>query len=327
MTFASEEIESIRPPLAHPIVCVVGPTASGKSSLAQHIALALAGEVVSADSMQIYRGMDIGTGKVLPNERLVAHHGLDIVEPGEAFSAALFQAYARDCFTAIDARGSRSILCGGTGFYVRAAIDDYRFPRGEQIDNPIREECLRIAQEHGAQELWNRLKARDAASADIIPANDVKRVSRAFELLADGTTYAAQKEKLAHIEPFYESVWIGLNVSPELLRERIDKRVDSMMENGLVDEVKGLLSRGLRTALTANQAIGYKEIVAALDGAITLDEAVTQIKVATHQYAKRQRTWFRKEKRVRWIDAERGVDDRLVAEALDIIEGEARGTR
>ncbi len=306
--------------LSKPVICVVGPTASGKSSLAQRIALALGGEVVSADSMQIYRGMDIGTGKVTPRNRLVPHYGLDIAEPGEPFSAALFQEYARACFNDVDQRNARVILCGGTGFYVRAAIDDYRFPKGEQENNPVREKYLAIANESGAHALWELLRERDSESADIIPENDVKRVVRAFELLEEGTTYAQQKEKLAHIAPLYDSVWIGLNVNPALLRKRIDERVDNMVEDGLVEEVQKLLGRGLKQALTANQAIGYKEIVSALEGTITLEEAIEQIKTATHRYAKRQRTWFRKDKRVVWLNADDADEDRLLRESLAIIE-------
>ena len=171
---------------ADPVVCIVGPTASGKSALAQAVALALDGEVVSADSMQIYRGMDIGTGKLAPEERLVPHHGLDLADPGEPYSAALFQEYARACFRDIAARGKRAVLCGGTGLYVRAAIDAYEFPKGEQTGNPVREHYNRLANEQGSDVLWELLRERDPASAAIVPAADVKRVVRAFELLEEG---------------------------------------------------------------------------------------------------------------------------------------------
>ena len=180
-------------PLKAPAVCVVGSTASGKTDLAQALALELGGEVISADSMQIYRGMDIGTGKLPASERLVPHHGFDLVDPGEPFSAALFQNYARDRFRAIDARGNRCVLAGGTGFYVRAAVDDYDFPAGEQVGNPVRERYQALACEQGAEALWKLLAARDEASASVIPPADVKRVVRAFELLEEGTTYAEQR--------------------------------------------------------------------------------------------------------------------------------------
>lgn len=303
-----------------PVICVVGPTASGKSSLAQAIAAHIGGEVVSADSMQIYRGMDIGTGKVPLAEREVAHHGLDLVDPGEPFSAALFQEYARACFEDIDARGKRSVLCGGTGFYVRAAIDDYEFPKGEQVDNPIRERYLAVAEQEGAHALWLMLEEVDPESAGIIPENDVKRVVRAFELLDEGESYAEQKRKLATIPQLLPACFIGLSVDPDVLRARIDERVDEMVRSGLVEEVESLIAAGFREGVTAPQAIGYKEIVKALDGEATLSEAVNEIKVATHRYAKRQRTWFRKDKRIRWIDADSRRQEELLADALAIIE-------
>lgn len=302
-----------------PVVCVVGPTASGKTDLAQKLALALDGEVVSADSMQIYRGMDIGTGKLPASERLVPHHGFDLVDPGEPFSAALFQEYARACFRDIDARGRRVVLCGGTGFYVRAAVDGYDFPKGEQVGNPVRERYMRLAEEEGVEALWQLLEERDPASAHIIPPADVKRVVRAFELLEDGASYAKQRAKLATIPQVVPAVFVGLTVDPDVLRARIDTRVDAMVEAGLVEEVRGLLAKGFREGVTAPQAIGYKEIVEALDGAVSFDEAIVRIKVATHRYAKRQRTWFRKDTRIRWIDANSGDTDALTEAALEIL--------
>ncbi len=306
-------------PLSKPIVCVVGPTASGKSALAQLVARELDGEVVGADSMQIYRGMDIGTGKVPPAERIVAHHCLDLIDPGEPFSAALYQAQARACFAALDARGKRAVLCGGTGFYVRAAIDAYDFPEGEQVGNEVRDRYNALAREEGAHALWLKLHEADPASAAIIPENDVKRVVRAFELLEAGESYAAQKDKLARIPQLYPAVFIGLEVDPEVLRNRIDDRVDAMVSDGLVDEVSGLLDRGFRSGITAPQAIGYKEIVAALDGDMSLDEAIELVKVATHRYAKRQRTWFRKDKRIHWLVADALDYDALLQDSLSII--------
>lgn len=302
-----------------PVIVIVGPTASGKTDLAQLIALSVDGEVVSADSMQVYRGMDIGTAKLPVKERLVAHHGFDLVDPGEPYSAALFQTYARRCFEDISSRGKRALLCGGTGFYVRAAIDDYVFPEGEQVGNPIRDRYNEIAQIEGAESLWRLLNERDPRSAKIIPPRDVKRVVRAFELLESGTSYASQKEKLASIPQLVPAVFIGLHVDPDLLRRRIDARVDSMFEMGLVEEVEGLLNAGFREGITAPQAIGYKEVVSALDGDITMDEARQKIKIATHRYAKRQRTWFRKEARIHWIDANEFDGNALADRALRIV--------
>ena len=302
-----------------PVVCVVGPTASGKSALAQLIALELDGEIVSADSMQIYRGMDIGTGKVPESQRVVKHYGLDLADPGEPWSAALFQEYARQCFDEIEAKGKWPILCGGTGFYVRAAIDDYDFPKGEQVDNELRDTLNAVAEHEGAHVLWERLREIDPESAAIIPENDVKRVVRAFELLDEGLSYAEQKEKLAQIGQYKPAIFIGLAVDPDTLRQRIRDRVDEMVAEGLVEEVESLLARGFREGVTAPQAIGYKEIVQALDEGHNLEEAFEEIKVATCRYAKRQRTWFRKDKRVHWIDATALDSDSMLKESLEII--------
>ena len=305
--------------LAAPVICVVGPTASGKSELAQRLAESLNGEVVSADSMQVYRGMDIGTGKVLPADRRVVHHGIDLIDPGEPYSAALFQSFARASFSEIESRGKRAVLCGGTGFYVRAAIDDYEFPAGEQVGNAVRDHYTAIARERGPHALWTLLAQRDSRSAAIIPEKDVKRVVRAFELLEEGTSYARQKEQLASIEQIVPALMIGLKVDPSILRARIDRRVDDMFDRDLVGEVISLLEHGFRGAVTAPQAIGYKEIVSALDGDMSMDDAREAIKVATKRYAKRQRTWFRKDRRIEWIDADTLDFDRLTEEALELI--------
>ena len=307
-----------------PVICIVGPTASGKSALAQLIALEVDGEIVSADSMQIYRGMDIGTGKVPESQRVVKHYGLDLVDPGEPWSAALFQEYARRCFDEIEARGKWPILCGGTGFYVRAAVDDYDFPKGEQVGNELRDSLNAYAQNEGAHVLWERLRKADPESAAIIPENDVKRVVRAFELLEEGLSYADQKEKLAHIGQYKPSVFIGLAVDPDTLRQRIRNRVDEMVAQGLVEEVQTLLAGGFRQGITAPQAIGYKEIVQALDEGRGLDGALEEIKVATCRYARRQRTWFRREKRVHWIDATRLDMGTMLSESLEIINRASR---
>ena len=306
--------------LRWPVVCIVGPTASGKTDVAQLVAKAIDGEVVSADSMQVYTGMDIGTGKLPVEQRIVAHHGFALVDPGEPFSAALFQDYARSCFRDIDTRGKRSVLAGGTGFYVRAAIDAYEFPEGEQVGNPVRDRWNAFAQQQGNEALWNELRAVDEKSAAVIPPADVKRAVRAFELLAEGKSYADQKEKLAHIQQLVPAVFFGLAVNPDILRNRIRARVDRMVDAGLVDEVRGLLQFGFRDGVTAPSAIGYKEVVSALDGDISLDEAIESIKVATCRYAKRQRTWFRKDSRIQWLCADSGDTESLAAEVLAALD-------
>lgn len=289
--------------LSRDVICIVGPTASGKTALANELAYRLDGEVVSADSMQIYRGMNIGTGKPEATKLKVSHYGFDLIDPGEPYSAALFQDYARSCFQKIDSSNKMPFLCGGTGFYIRAAIDGYNFPAGEQVENEVRDRYNAYAQKQGALALWELLRTRDAASAALIAANDTKRVVRAFELLEEGTSYAEQHQNLATIPQVVPARLIGLAVDADILNARIDARVDEMIERGLLAEVECLLNKGFRDGLCAPQAIGYKELVDVVEGTTSLDEAIAQIKQATHRYGKRQRTWFRKDKRIKWIDA------------------------
>ena len=306
--------------LSQPVIVIVGPTASGKTDVAQEIARRVNGEVVSADSMQIYEGMDIGTGKLPAAERVVPHWGFDIRKPGEAYSASLFQEYARTCFADIDARGKRCVLAGGTGFYVRAAIDDYDFASGEQVGNPVREKWAAFLAEHGSQALWDALNERDAESAAIIHPNNSKRVVRALEMLElDGVSYASQHEGLATLGQVVPALLFGLSVDPELLKKRINARVDSMFEAGLVDEVRALCDQGFTEALTAREAIGYKEVIAALEGRCSMEEASEAIKLATRRYAKRQRSWWHHDDRVRWVAADDGDVARMADEIQQLL--------
>ena len=306
-----------------PVVCVVGPTASGKSDLAQSIALSLNGEVVSADSMQIYKGMDIGTGKVPPDQRLVKHFGLDLVDPGSPYSASLFQEYARACFEDIGQRGKVAVLCGGTGFYVRAAIDDYQFPAGDQVDNPVRHRYTEMAEQAGGQAVWHELNRLDPRSAAVVHPHNVKRVIRALELLSEGKHYADQVEALSTLPQKVPAVFLGLQMPREELYARINARVDAMFEAGLIDEVIRLLDSGFRQGVTAPAAIGYKEVVEALDGHCSMEDAIESIKQSTRRYAKRQISWFGKDQRIMWLDASEPNREHLVGDALDSLQ--ARG--
>lgn len=291
------------PTLSQPIICVVGPTASGKSALAQGIAKRIGGAVISADSMQVYRGMDIGTGKLSPDERVVPHYGLDLVDPGTSYSVALFQDYARRTAARLDAESMRVILCGGTGLYVRSVIDGYDYPKGDQDHNPVRERYTALLETIGSQALWERLRTVDPASAALIHPHNTRRVIRAFELLEQGESYARQNTRLKSIPAVLPAVQIGLAVDRAALNARIDARVEQMFAAGLVDEVRALLAAGFRDALTAPQAIGYREVVAVLEGLGSLSEAIEHVKIATHRYAKRQRSWFGRDARIHWIDA------------------------
>ncbi len=287
-----------------PVLVIVGPTASGKSEVAQRVAQLLDGEVVSADSMQIYRGMDIGTAKVLPAERKVPHHLIDILDPGEPFSAQQFQVLARRIFTEIEHRDKVAILCGGTGLYVQAALEAMEFPSGEQIANPVRQYYEGLAQEQGIQAVWDKLYELDPASARVIHPNNVRRVIRALEMHDQGISYADQVKNIRRLREVVPSCRFGLVRDPDVLAQRINRRVDTMIDCGLIDEVTTLLHAGFRNALTAPQAIGYKEIVAALSHKITLEQAIEDIKTATRRYAKRQRSWFRRDERLQWINGE-----------------------
>ncbi len=308
--------------LAHPLVAIVGPTASGKSALSDRLASCsdIPSIILSTDSMQIYRSMDIGTGKVAPKDRSVPYYGIDIVDPSQSYSAALFQRYGRSVIEHASARGKRCILCGGTGFYLRSVIDDYHYDASDTVDDGcVRKACEDYVVRNGSDGLWKKLEMRDSASAALIHPHDTKRIIRAFELLNSGSSYAQKRKELAHITPYYQSICIGLHVDPDVLNKRIDARVDQMIEEGFVDEVKHLLDLGYGNTATARQAIGYREIADVLHGRMTLDQACNAIKVATHRYAKRQRTWFRKDMRIHWLNADSASIDQLVDSAQSII--------
>ncbi|PWL79414.1 MAG: tRNA (adenosine(37)-N6)-dimethylallyltransferase MiaA [Coriobacteriia bacterium] len=305
------------------VVCVQGATASGKSELAERVAAILGGEIISADSMQIYRGMDIGTAKVPASERAVAYHCIDILDPGEPYSAALFQHDARAAIEDIRLRGRLPIICGGTGFYVRAALDDMDFAPGD-TENPVRLKYMHMLEELGSDVLHELLGQRDPESAALIHPHNVRRVIRAFEMLEEGESYAERKRAFATLPARISSIKLALDVERQMLYERIDKRVDVMIESGLVDEVRHLLDEGFRDGLTAPQAIGYKEIVAYLEGDITFDEAIAQVKQATRRYAKRQLSWLRRDSEIIWLHADEGITDTLVQRTIDEIERAAQ---
>lgn len=294
---------------------IVGPTASGKSSLAQAVAGELDAEIISADSMQIYKGMNIGTAKTTVAEQRVPHHLIDILNPGEAYSAQQFQDQARACIQAIDTRHHTPLICGGTGFYIQAALEDMRFPKGNQTDNPVREYWSAYLANNSAHALWEELNARDAASAAVIHPNNTKRVIRALEMHAEGISYAKQSANIKSLNTVVPSLKFGITHERAVLYQRINERVDQMIEAGLIDEVTSLLRGGFRNALTAQQAIGYKEIVRYLDGEITQKQAIDDIKQATRRYAKRQLSWFKRDDSIIWFDA-RHLDEEAMVDAI-----------
>lgn len=305
------------------VIAVVGPTASGKSDLAIELARHFDGEVVSADSMQVYRGMDIGTAKVPASRRVVKHYGIDLVDPGEPYSAALYQGYARAAFDEIAAKGRTPVLCGGTGFYVRAALDDYRFAGGEQVGNEVRDSYLALLEVAGSEHVWGELLRLDPESAHRIHPNDAKRVVRALEMHAAGESYAERLDRLHAIGESVPAAFVGIDVDRDVLRARIDQRVDRMREEGLVAEVEGLIGKGFKDGVTAKHAIGYKEVALALEGAIGMDEAFERIKASTRRYAKRQRTWFRADGRIAWIDGNAHDLGLMLEQACETMEENA----
>ncbi len=290
------------PEAPRPVLAVVGPTGVGKTALAEELAVRLNGEVISADSMQVYRGLDIGTAKPPPADRRVPYHCLDLVDPGEPYSAALYQLAARDAIRSCHERDVLPVVCGGTGLYVRAALDAMEFPPGEQTGNPARTRYEALARDNGPEALHAILDKRDSASAALIHPHNVRRVVRALEMLDDGLSYAVQSQGFSKRESVYATRFLGLTMNREDLYRRIGDRVDDMIHAGLLDEVASLLDRGFREALTAAQAIGYKEIVAVIEGDVGLEEAIEQVKRASTRYAKRQLTWFRADPRIIWID-------------------------
>lgn len=300
------------------IVAIVGPTAVGKSAVADRVARALDTDVLSVDAMQVYRGMDIGTAKTPVNERLVPLRLVDLVDPAVNYSAALFQRDARCEIERLRALGNPVVLCGGTGLYLRAALDEMDFPAGE-TKSEARVRYERLANEAGSHALHELLRLRDPRSADVIHEHNVRRVIRALEMLDEGTSYADQKAAFSALRPRYEAVYFGLTMERERLYQRIDDRVDAMIAAGLIDEVERLMDAGAASALTARQAIGYKELIAYLEGTIVLDEAVELIKMRSRRYAKRQLSWFRRDGRISWISMDELDEDAAATFILDAI--------
>lgn len=311
--------EDLRRAATSPVIAVVGPTASGKSAVADLVAEALGSEVVSADAMQVYRGMDIGTAKTPVSERRVPLLLVDVADPTEPYSAALYQRDSRRAIDRLRAEGRVPVLCGGTGLYVRAALDEMEFPRGE-VDGAARQRYQDLAGKLGPEGVHALLAERDPESAALIHPHNVRRVVRALEMLDEGVSYARQSAGFSESREHYPSLQFALTMDRARLYARIDARVDAMMRAGLLDEVRGLMDAGAADALTSRQAIGYKELIDALEGRCTIGEAVDLIKLRSRRYAKRQLSWFRRDPRITWLDMDVLDADgaaRLIVDALD----------
>lgn len=289
------------------IICIAGPTASGKTALAVELAKELEGEVVSCDSMQVYRRMDIGTAKPTVEERQgIVHHMIDVAEPEEDFSVSRYCALAAPIVEDIIARGKAAIIAGGTGLYMDALIrgnDFAPFPA-----TGVREALEAEAASQGIQVLFDRLAAVDPSAAARLHLSDKKRIIRALEVyLETGETITEHNRKTQLLPPKFSPLWLGLDFEDRsALYQRIDRRVGLMLEAGLIGEIQGLLSGGIPPKCTAMQAIGYKEFVAALNGECTIEEAADQVRQSSRRYAKRQLTWFRRNKSIHWLACGRG---------------------
>ncbi|HDR7915563.1 tRNA (adenosine(37)-N6)-dimethylallyltransferase MiaA [Bacillus pretiosus] len=299
------------------VAVIIGPTAVGKTKLSIDLAKALNGEIISGDSMQIYRTMDIGTAKVTKEEMDgIPHYMVDIKNPEESFSVAEFQERVRKHIREITERGKLPIIVGGTGLYIQSVLFDYQFT-DDAGDTIYREQMEKLALERGVEYVHKKLQEVDPESAERIHANNVRRVIRALEIFhTTGEKMSDQLEKQEN-ELLYDVSLIGLTMDREMLYDRINLRVDIMMDQGLLEEVEGLYNRGIRDCQSI-QAIGYKEIYGYFEDRVSLEEAVSQLKTNSRRYAKRQLTWFRNKMDVTWFDVTGGEK---TSEILRYIEG------
>ena len=300
------------------VLVVCGPTATGKTALSLTLAERLGGEIISADSMQVYRGMDIGTAKATQAERARApHHMLDVAEPSENYSVARYVEEASRCCDDILARGKLPIIAGGTGLYIDSLLAGRDFG-GEDDGGALRAALNAEYERLGGEAMRERLRAVDPERAAKLAPTDKRRIVRALEVFeATGLTISEHDERTRRLPPRYEAVRVALSFAERAaLYARIDRRVDAMVAAGLFEEVDGLLAGGLSPSCTAMQAIGYKEAALALRGEIGRAEAIEQIKQASRRYAKRQLTWFRREPTTRWILWEGEPDVEAAAETI-----------
>lgn len=296
--------------MKRPLIILTGPTAVGKTELSIKLAKAVNGEIISSDSMQVYKFMDIGSAKIKPEEMQgVKHHMIDILEPTQDYNVVCFQTKAKQCIKEIYARNHVPILVGGTGFYIQSVLYDIDFTANEE-NQAIRERLEAILKEKGAEHLHELLKKVDPKSAEAIHFHNSKRVIRALEFYhLTGQCISEHNEKEHTKESAYRSCYFVLNDNRELLYQRIDKRVDAMIQEGLVEEVRKLMTMGCKKESTAMQGLGYKEMIDYLEGRSSLEEAIYLIKRDTRHFAKRQLTWFRREKDVIWVDKDKFAYD------------------
>lgn len=286
-----------------PLVILTGPTAVGKTALSIKLASEIGGEIISADSMQVYRQMDIGSAKIKPEEMGgIPHHLIDILEPEEEFNVCLFEKLALEAMEQIYERGHIPVVVGGTGFYIQALLYQIDFTE-EETDTAFRDKLWQLGEEKGNHYLHELLRKVDPESAEEIHENNRKRVIRALEFYENsGKPISTHNKEQRQKTSAYNSCYFVLTDDRKKLYERIESRVDQMLSKGLVDEVRTLKERGCNASMVSMQGLGYKEILEYLDGRCSLLEAVEKIKKETRHFAKRQLTWFRREKNVIWLD-------------------------
>lgn len=289
-----------------PLIILTGPTAVGKTKASIGLSKAIGGEIISADSMQVYRHMDIGSAKITKEEMQgVPHHLIDVLEPDEEFHVVKFQQMAKKAMDEIYAKGKIPVVVGGTGFYIQALLYDIDFDE-QETDSAYREHLEEVAKEKGAQYLHDMLKEVDLKAAQEIHMNNVKRVIRALEFYKQtGEKISEHNEKERQKESPYNFVYIVLNDDREKLYQRIDQRVDEMIKKGLVKEVESLKAKGYTKNMVSMQGLGYKEILSYLEGELSLEDAVYILKRDTRHFAKRQLTWFKRERDVIWLEKQK----------------------
>lgn len=304
-----------------PLIILAGPTAVGKTKLSIALAKAINGEIISADSMQVYKKMDIGTAKIKQEEMQgVVHYLIDILEPSEDFNVVLFASYAKKAIEECLQKGKIPILVGGTGFYIQAVLYDIDFTENDE-DKSYRNNLEQIAKEKGAEYLHELLKEVDEKAAKEIHPNNIKRVIRALEFYEkSGQKISTHNEEQKQKESPYQYAYFVLNDDRKVLYDRINLRVDQMLAEGLVDEVKGLLEAGVSKTAVSMQGLGYKEIASFLTGEYTYEEAIYYLKRDTRHFAKRQLTWFKREPEVVWLNRWEREEEELLTKMLQIIK-------
>lgn len=295
------------------LIIITGPTGIGKTELSLELAKKYKGEIISCDSMQIYKKLNIGTAKIDLTETSIPHYMIDIVEPSDNFTVADFKNSAKKIITDINKRGGLPFLVGGTGLYINSLVYNLDFTETEP-DYEYREKLINLLEKEGSEFLYKKLKKNDKSMAERIHQNNGQRIIRALEILKSGNK---KGDNFREKNNSYNLIYLGLNMDRTKLYEKINQRVDKMVDLGLVDEVKNLLDEGLDKNSQSLKAIGYKEVISYLDGEIDFDEMVDLIKKNSRHYAKRQLTWFRRDDRIKWFDRE---SDRILSDIESYID-------